>query len=164
MGTNSIIILGGVVVLLLVGLAWVADHVRRQIKQLREIEKAVSTQLEYRRDTLPYLIESYRTVVEHPSDRIQAIIAKRAEAREAREFLNQWEKEEELEALLNGLFEETQENQALASDIGWLEARTEIQKAWSEINEKEEHYTSLQHHLQQKLKKFPFILFKGMKS
>lgn len=155
------VIVGGIV-LLGVALFWVRSRLKHQVKNLKKIEKELSEVLEDRRDVIPYLIESYREVVNQPADQIQAVIEKRAETRDAREFKTMWNKEQELEALLEGLFNQTRSNQALEGDIGWLEARTEIQKTWEEVNEKETHYQKLTQSLQAQSKRFPYSIFRSV--
>jgi hypothetical protein len=148
----------GLLLLLLIGLVWMFDHLRKQRHELEKLQGEILHHAEQRRDTLPYLLESYRGVLGTLPTVAGELIAVRAEAREARGFHGVWQKEEELESLLETLWEETMVKKELTSDIGWLEARTDIEKETDTINGKEEHYLRGKVHLNNKLQKFPFVL------
>lgn len=150
----------GLSLLLLLGLVWVFDHLRKQHHELEKLQGEILHHAEQRRDTIPYLVESYRGVLGMLPTVAGELITMRAEAREARGFHGVWQKEEELESLLETLWEEAMPKKELASDIGWLEARTDIEKETDTINTKEEHYLRGKVRLDNKLQKFPFIVYR----
>lgn len=150
----------GLAVLLLIGLVWVFDHLRKQHHELKKLQEEILHHAEQRRDTIPYLLESYRSVLGTLPTVAGELITMRAEAREARGFHGVWQKEEELESLLETLWEETTVKKELGSDIGWLEARTDIEKETDTINTKEEHYLRGKVRLDNRLQKFPFVVYR----
>lgn len=80
------------------------------------------------RDVIPYLIESYRAVVDKTSPIVATLIHARASARNAATSIDRKKAEKALKKVLADFFEEEKTHPALARDLGWLEARTELQK------------------------------------
>lgn len=161
METNLWTLAGGVAVLVLAGFAWTYEYLRRERRQLKDLEKEIFQHWERRRDTIPYAIESYRGVVAAASFSFESLIQKRAEAREARGFHRTWQKEEELEAMLEEWLEQAKGQPALGADIGWLEALSDIQQENEAINRKEGDYLKKKVVFENRLQKFPFMVFKS---
>lgn len=126
---QDIAIVGGGI--LLVGLLIIGAVLHRRALSKKNDEHAEDARAEknaVRRDVIPYLIESYRAVVEKESPVVQNLIQARASARKAHTSLERKEAEQTIEKVLATFFEEEKEHPALARDLGWLEARTELQK------------------------------------
>ena len=132
----------------------------QQLKELRALEKELAVVLEDRRDTIPYLIESYRGVVKEDPKNLKLIVARRADSRNSKEFKVMWEMEQALEEELEKLFKATGTHQGLQKDMGWLEAHTEIQKYSKIVADHEGRYNDLLAFLEGKTKKFPYLIFK----
>lgn len=157
---NLLIILIGLAFLTIIGISWVWSHLIQQVKELRSIENDLSKVFDHRRDAIPYLIESFRVTTKQSPVALATVIQARAETRDSKEFKVLWEKEQALEKSLENLFNEAREHQGLQKDIGWLEAKTEIQEASEEVGEHESRYNDLRAYIEKKLQKFPYAIFK----
>jgi hypothetical protein len=158
--TDLLIIIIGTLVLLGLGTSWVWNSLVRQLKELKKVEDELDEVLSHRQDTIPYLIESYRGVVPQGNPYLNDLIVQRDQIRSTRDFSERLKQEEILTAQLNELFEKTAQNQILQRDIGWLEARTEIQKIVEEVGARKNRYHDLHIYIQDKLGQFPYLLFK----
>jgi hypothetical protein len=127
-------------------------------KNLKVLEKKLYDKLEYRRDAIPYLLESYKAL-ESNHEGLETIIEKRSEARDEMNFEKMWEIEQVLEASLDSLFERTKKNEALQKDIGWLEPRTELQNSWEEVTKMEQIWKEHRDAIASKQSKFPYMFF-----
>jgi len=161
MSSDLAIIIVGAAVILMALFVWFWNHTVRQVHGLKALEKELAKIWEDRRDIIPFLVESYRGVVQSPSGVVQEIIDKRAEARNAKKFATLWRKEQELEDLLFKLFSEGRKNDTLKKDIGWLEARTEIESMNDPIEKNERRYEELQKYLRGKSQQPPYMIFGG---
>lgn len=149
----------GVGIVGIAGLAWAWDHLYRLKTHKEVLQSQVLAHAEQRRDTLPYLLESQWGV--HPRTEAEnAVVHKRAEARDAKDFNAIWKCEEELEALLEELWTKTQGDAALKKDLGWMEAKTDILQETEALNDLEEKYLRAKLALEVKLQKFPFMVFR----
>ncbi|MFA6436238.1 MAG: hypothetical protein WCW30_03845 [Candidatus Gracilibacteria bacterium] len=157
-----LLILIALAILIILGLAWVLDHLLVQAKKVRIVEEELVAKMAHRRDIVPYLIESYRGVEKTPSLMIEKIIGKREGARQAKGFHAVWDKEQDLEEALVELFDSVKPGTSVAQDIGWLESRTDIENEWKTLDELEKHLRENTKLLQSRLRRFPFMIFKGM--
>lgn len=133
MNSDLIILLVGVGVLIALSVLWVWHYLFRKINELDALETSLLIQFEERRDILPYLLESYRSLEPKCSPFFEKIVTQRGEVRNSKAFASIREKERLMDAYLNEFFKETKGNVFLEKDIGWLEARTELQKNGSTI-------------------------------
>ena len=157
-----LILLIALVILIVLGFAWVLDHLLVQAKKIRIVEEELVAKMAHRRDIIPYLIESYRGVEKTPSTAIEKVIEKREAARNAKGFHAVWEKEQDLEEALVELFDGVKAETPVAKDIGWLESRTDIENEWEALDKLEKHLRENTKLLHTRLRQFPFAVFKGM--
>ncbi len=155
------IIFAGILILFLIGVAWIWNHLMRQVRELAAMQEELVTVFDHRRDSIPYLIESYRAIESSPSKTVQSIIGQRANTSAIREFKELWEKEKALEAMLEKLFNEARDSAGLQKDIGWLEAENEVREDTEAITEHAGHYETLRTYIDQKTQKFPYAVFKN---
>lgn len=158
--TDVTIILVGSLIILSLGTSWVWNNLVRQVKELSHLKNELDEAFARRRDTIPYLIESYRGVISQNNPTISELIKERAHIYELKSFGDRLKEEEVLTASLNGFFEKTRQNSALQHDIGWLEARTEIQKVAKEVFDRQQRYNDLHLYISNKIEEFPYVLFK----
>ncbi|MFA5842551.1 MAG: hypothetical protein WC882_02670 [Candidatus Gracilibacteria bacterium] len=157
-----LILLIALVILIILGLAWVLDHLLVQAKKIRIVEEELVAKMAHRRDIVPYLIESYLGVEKTPSPQIEKVIEKREAARQAKGFRTVWEKEQDLEEALVELFDNVKAGTSVAQDMGWLESRTDIENEWKALDELEKHLCENTKILRARLHRFPFVMFKGI--
>jgi hypothetical protein len=157
MDIASIIII--VAVLLAMALVGVRQSMRHSLKDLKQLKAELREHFEARRELVAYLIEAYKAVVEHPSDQITPIVKKRREARESQSFNTLWQHEQELEQLIEAFLKELKSNQALKTDMAWLEASAELKKSWEATNDKEKIYHDMEKAVMGKAHRFPFSMF-----
>lgn len=158
--TDLIIVLVGSLIILSLGTSWVWNNLVRQLKELSYLKDELDEGFAHRRDTIPYLVESYRGVVLQNNPAILDLIQERARIYELKSFGDRLKEEEILTASLNNLFEKTRQNGSLQHDIGWLEARTEIQKIAEEVVVRQQRYSDLHLYISNKIQEFPYVLFK----
>ncbi len=158
--TDLLIILAGAIVLLALGTSWVWHNLVRQFKELLHLESELKEVLSHRQDTIPYLIESYQNAVTQPNPHITEIISQRAIVRESKSFDERFKQEKVLNEMLDKFFEKTMQNQLLQRDIGWLEARTEIQGIAENVVTHQKRYQDLRIYISDKLEQFPYMIFK----
>lgn len=164
MTIDTILIGIGILLLLAVGLMWVWNHLIRQVSLLKSVEKELIKMLAYRRDVIPYLLESYRGAVTPEAThqaKIQKLITQRTEARNTRLFREVWPKEKVLEKELMDFIQENAKNALLEKDIGWLESRTELQQVHQTLEDYEARYNELTSYLGQRFDQFPYSLFRA---
>jgi len=159
MNNDLAILLSGVGILLAVGAMWLWHYLFRKAGELTQVETEILDLFESRRDLLPYLIESYRGIVEEESPLVKKIIEERAAAREAREFRSIWGKEQRLEEFVGEFLAENDNNKMLETSISWLEARTDLQKLGEALHDKLDHRNVLDNYLNEKKRQFPYVLF-----
>lgn len=159
MNSDLIILLVGMGVLIALSVLWVWHYLFRKMNELDALETNLLIQFEERRDVLPYLLESYRSLEPKCSSFFKKIVTQRAEARNSKAFASIREKERLMDAYLNEFFKETQGNVLLEKDIGWLEARTELQKMEVQLAQSLDRHQELINYLKEKKGRFPTLLF-----
>ncbi|MBT5015967.1 hypothetical protein HN748_02250 [Candidatus Peregrinibacteria bacterium] len=158
--TDLLIIFVGIIVLLTLGTSWVWNNLVRQVKEFKNLQNDLRETLAHRQDTIPYLVESYRNVEAQANNQLDQVVLQRAVVREERDFEESFRKERALTEQLQDLFEGTRNNARLQKDIGWLEARTEIQKIGEAVTEHTQKYKDLRLYISDKLTTFPYVIFK----
>ena len=159
MDSDLLTLIVGLGALLVLGVLWSFHYVSRQIKILRQVEQELTTLFEDRRDILPYLLESYRTIVPSISGRFQEIIDQRATARNSQEFRSLWLAEEKLERIVGQFLNENNVDSSLGKDIGWLEAKRDVEKLDEAIEGKKANRQVLHDYLEGKRRQIPYFLF-----
>ena len=160
--TDFIIILVGTIILFGLGVFWVWNNLVHQIKKLKQLQTKLNEILTHRLDTIPYLVESYRLVENQANRALDQLIIQRTVTREEKKFEERFKKEKALGAQLNDFFEATKQNGRLQKDIGWLEARTEIQKIGETIEEHFINYRDLRLYVTDKMQTFPYVIFQRL--
>jgi hypothetical protein len=158
MNSDLTILIGGLVLLLLLGLGWMRHYLLQKMQALTTVESDLMALFEDRRDVLPFLLESYRAVEPKVKPVFKQIVTQRAEARNSKEFQMIWQKEQKLEELVGKLFVALDGHTTLEKDIGWLEAKHDIQKKGEQIHDQLDRRHVLNDYLQEKKRQFPYGL------
>ena len=130
----------GVVLVVALGLGWQWQKRRASHQSGNQNQQELVELWEDRRDLIPYLLESFRAT--GSDETVQSLIDLRAQARNAKTFEDTFHEEGNLEQVLTAFLEKYTKDETLNKDLGWLEARTEIQKLTEQIKEKRRAYTS----------------------
>ncbi len=150
----------GVVALLALAAVWYGLVVK--VNALRAAERVVQEGFRTRHDLIPLLVETEGAGGAPQSKIVERLVVQRSEARLARTMQMALEKEEALEASLKQVIKEGQKIEALKKNLGWLEARTELQKTTKVIEEALEHYERARGVLATELLRFPARIFRGV--
>ena len=161
MNSNLVIVLIGTGILLGLCVLWVWHYLFQKERRREAVEHALIRQFEERRDLLPYLLESYRSLEPKVSPYFGKIVAQRAETRNATGFTSIHAKEQLLGAYLEEFLKETQGHVDLKKDIGWLEVRRDLQKMEENLKNSLKQHHDLINTLNEKRRHFPYRLFGG---
>lgn len=150
----------GVIALLTLATVWYGLMVK--VKALRAAQRMADNGFRMRHDWIPLLVERVQAAGPPQGGVVEKLIAQRSEARLERDIKAAFKKEERLEAALKQVMKEGQKVEALGKDLGWLEARTELQKTTEAIGEALEQVERARGVLAAELLRFPARLFRGV--
>lgn len=154
-------ILIGLGLLLMLGLVTIWHGLWVKVKALRAAEQVAMKGFHIRHDLIPLLVERYEATCHGArSVAVKKLVAERGEVRLERNMKKRLKREEALEASLKQLVKEGKKAEALEKDVGWLEARTELQKITVELGGALEQIECLRGGLAAESLRFPSWLFR----
>lgn len=163
MNSDWIVLGVGVVAVVVLALTAVWYGLFVKVKTLKTRQSTLQNHFRARHDLIPLLVESYGAAssAQGVSKVVERLVEERKKARLAKGIKDVLKREEELEVGLKQLVKEGQKIESLKKDIGWLEARTELQKITEGMGEALEEYERARGALAAQSLRFPARLFRG---
>lgn len=146
---NIFLFIIAIVVIIFIWMLWLRHSITRDFLLAENIKNLLIEKLNKRRDSIPYLLESYKLERE-PDDLWRKILAERSAFHEENNLEKEWELEKTMESFFNSAVG--------MKNLNFLEAKKDILDLGELIGEiKEEFYSKLEKY-NQKRKHFPYSI------